>query len=62
MILGTQQNWFHHFWIHIQLYIDFTIETRNRFLKSILEMKKDRRPLTGPVAHRRARGLQPGVA
>ena len=55
MILGTQQNWFHYFWIPILFYIDFTNFIPETKLAIALELKgqqpsKSAQRIRGPGA------------
>ena len=53
MILETQQNWLHNFWIPIPSYIDFTIFIPGTKLAIALELKE-------PAANNRPNGEATG--
>ena len=50
MILGTEQNWSHNFWLTTQISIEFTILVLETTLENGLEKKRASGDLIGPAA------------
>ena len=52
MILGTEQNWSHNFWLTTQISIEFTSLVLETNLGNALEKKRAGGDLIGPAAQR----------